>query len=81
MLVATLKPRIVKLAIASLGSETFYIGGSPREAIHYEIKIDLGAVAGVVAPLIGKKPPTVQLWSVGLCTHARLDHLRARRCG
>lgn len=65
MLVATPKLRLVKLAISSLGEETFSVAGSPRKAIHYEIKIELGGVAGAVAPLIGKKPPNIQLWIVG----------------
>ena len=65
MLVATPKPRLVKLAISYRGEETFLVVGSPRKAIHYEIKIELGGVAGVVAPLIGKEPPNVQLWISG----------------
>ncbi len=65
MLVATPKPRLVKLAISYRGEETFSVVGSPRKAIHYEIKIELGGVAGVVAPLIGKEPPNIQLWIIG----------------
>jgi hypothetical protein len=65
MIVASPKPRLVKLAISSLGEETCSVAGSARKAIHYEIKIELGGVAGVVAPLIGKAPPNVQLWIVG----------------
>jgi len=65
MLVATPKPRLVKLAISNRGDDTFSVVGSPRKAIHYEIKIELGGVAGVVAPLIGKEPPNIQLWTTG----------------
>lgn len=65
MLVATPKPRLVKLAISSLGEETFSLAGAPLKAIHYQIKIELGGVAGVVAPIIGKAPPNVELWLVG----------------
>jgi len=65
MLVATPKPRMVKLAISSSGDETFSVAGSPRKASHYEIKIELGGVAGVVAPVIGKAPPNIQLWIIG----------------
>jgi hypothetical protein len=65
MLVATPKPRLVKLAISYHGEETFSVVGSPRKAIHYEIKIELGGVAGLVAPLIGKEPPNIQLWIIG----------------
>jgi hypothetical protein len=65
MLVAAPKVRIVKLAVSSRGEETFSVADSSRQAIHYEIKIDLGGVAGVVAPLIGKQPPNIQAWIVG----------------
>jgi hypothetical protein len=65
MLVATPKPRLVKLAISSRGEEPFSVVGSSHKALHYEIKIDLGGVAGVVAPLIGKQPPNIQVWTIG----------------
>jgi hypothetical protein len=62
MLVVTPKPRLVKLAISPRGEEPFSVGGSPRKAMRYEVKIELGGVAGVVAPLIGKQPPNFQIW-------------------
>jgi len=65
MLVFAPKPRVVKLVISKSGEGDFSLGGSPRKAVHYEIKIDLGGVAGVVAPLIGKAPPDIQMWTVG----------------
>ena len=65
MLVAAPKPRMVKLVFSKLGEDDFSVVGAPRKAIHYEIKIDLGGVAGVVAPLIGKAPPNIQIWTIG----------------
>jgi hypothetical protein len=65
MVVAAPKPRLVKLTLSNRGEETCSVAGAPRKAIHYEIKIELGGVAGVVAPLIGKVPPNIQLWSIG----------------
>lgn len=65
MLVAMPKPRIVKLVLTKVGEEDFSIGGAPGKAMHYEIKIDIGGVAGVIAPLIGKAPPNIQIWAVG----------------
>lgn len=64
MLVATPKPRIVKLILSKQAEESFSVGGFPRKAIHYEIKIELGGLAGVVAPLIGKEPPNIQIWII-----------------
>jgi hypothetical protein len=55
MLVATPKLRMVKLVLA----------GRTMKAMRFNIKIDLGGVAGVVAPVIGKQPPDIQVWVLG----------------
>src|SRR5580698_6091639 len=65
MVVATPKPRLVKLVISNVGEDKCFVAGSSRKAIHYDIKIDLGGVAGVVAPIIGKAPPNIQIWTIG----------------
>lgn len=65
MVVATPKPRVVKLSIRSEGTEAFSVGGASREATDYVIKVELGGVAGVVAPLVGKQPPDGHLWMIG----------------
>jgi hypothetical protein len=43
----------------------FSLVGSQRKAMRFVLKIELGGVAGVVAPLIGKAPPEVQIWIIG----------------
>jgi hypothetical protein len=65
MLVAAPKPRIVKLMITSEGTEPFSLVGSGREAIRYAVKIDIGGLAGVVAPILGKQPPDSHVWILG----------------
>jgi hypothetical protein len=65
MLVAAPKPRVVKLVITPRGEDPFNHAGFPRKASRFDIKFQLGGVAGVVAPLVGKQPPDVQLWVVG----------------
>ncbi len=65
LVVATPKPRIVKLTLSKVGEDTFSVAGSSKKAIHYEIKIELGGVVGAVAPLVGKAPPNIQLWIFG----------------
>jgi hypothetical protein len=65
MIIATPKPRLVKLVISNIGEDNCSIVGVSRKATHYQIKIDLGGVAGVVAPLIGKAPPNIELWVIG----------------
>jgi hypothetical protein len=61
---ATPKPRLVKLVITQQGEDTFITGASQRRAIHYVMHIDIGGVAGVVAPLVGKKPADSDLWVI-----------------
>lgn len=65
MVVATPKPRLVKLVISGVGQDRYSLAGSARKAFHYEIKIDLGGIEGVVAPIIGKAPPHIEIWTIG----------------
>jgi hypothetical protein len=65
MLVATPKPRLVKVAISPEGEEPFSLVGSRRKAMRFRFKIELGGVAGVIAPLIGKAPPEIHIWIIG----------------
>jgi hypothetical protein len=65
MVVATPEPRLVKVAISPDGEEPFSLVGSHRKATRFRLKIELGGVAGVVAPLIGKAPPEIQIWIIG----------------
>jgi hypothetical protein len=65
MVVPTPKPRLVKLTISSPGKDPFTLAGAPREAQHYVIKIQIGGIAGLVAPLLGKQPPDGHIWILG----------------
>ena len=64
MLVFTPKPRLVKLAISPFDEDSFTVAGVERKARKYQVKIELGGLAGVVAPLVGKAPPEINLWVV-----------------
>ena len=59
---ATPKPRLVKLAITRVGEEPFANGHSSYKASHLLLKVELGGVSGVVAPLLGKQPPDNHVW-------------------
>ena len=59
---ATPKPRIVKLTITSAGLEPFSAAGAGYKATHYVVKIDIGGVEGLLAPLVGKEPPDSHVW-------------------
>jgi hypothetical protein len=62
MIAAIPKPRLVKVKIGSQGEEPFSVGGSERKATHYVLKIEIGGVAGAIAPIVGKQPPDIHIW-------------------
>lgn len=62
---ATPKPRLVKLEVSIAGEESFTIGGAPRGATHYVLKVKIGGIAGMIAPLVGKRPPDSHVWVLG----------------
>ena len=65
MVVATPKPLLVKLAVAADGGDSFSTSGASHKAIRYAIKMDIGGVRGVLAPLVGKQPPDTHVWILG----------------
>jgi hypothetical protein len=65
MLAATPKPRLVTLAVSRAGEDTFNIGASTRKATHFIVKVEIGGLTGLVAPLIGKQPPDTHVWILG----------------
>jgi hypothetical protein len=62
---ATPKPRLVKLEIAAAAPDRFSVGRTGRSATHYVVKVEIGGVAGLVAPIIGKQPPDAHVWIMG----------------
>ncbi len=60
--VASPKPRIVRLSIKPEGLERYRLDGSARKAKKYNIHIELGGISGVVAPIIGKQPSDLKIW-------------------
>jgi hypothetical protein len=65
MVVAAPKPQLVKLAISAEGDEWFMTGGARHKATRYVVKVEIGGVRGVVAPLVGKQPPDTRVWIFG----------------
>jgi hypothetical protein len=59
---ATPKPRLVKLAITAVGEEPFSTGGLTRKVTHYVLKVEIGGISGLLAPLLGKQPPDSHVW-------------------
>ncbi len=63
MIVTTPKPRLVTLAISPQAPAAFSVAGFSHKALTWQIRIELGGLAGIVAPVIGKKPPNIYIWT------------------
>jgi hypothetical protein len=64
-LAATPKPRLVKIGISAGGEDPFTTGATRRHAAHYILKVDIGGLSGLIAPLVGKQPPDSHVWILG----------------
>ena len=62
VVVATPKPRLVKLVITPRGEGSFTVAGIKKTATDYGAKVDIGGVAGAVAPIVGKQPADTHIW-------------------
>src|SRR6266496_2274893 len=62
MVATTPKPRLVKLEIRPEGEKAIASGNTKHETLRYVVKVKIGGVAGLVAPLLGKQPPDTHVW-------------------
>jgi hypothetical protein len=62
---ASPKPRLVHLSVTPEGMETFSVAGARHKATRFRVKVEIGGIAGMIAPLIGKKPADTRVWVVG----------------
>ena len=53
------------MSIKPAGEVPFTIVGMPRKAIDYVLHVERGGLTGVIAPLVGKKPPDHHIWILG----------------
>jgi hypothetical protein len=65
MVVAMPKPRLVKLAITAQGEDSFSLGATWHNARQYLLKVEIGGLTGLIAPLVGKQPPDSHVWILG----------------
>jgi hypothetical protein len=65
MVVAAPKPRLVKLVITRAGIEPFSVGRASYKVTRFNVKVEIGGIAGLIAPLIGKQPKDASVWILG----------------
>jgi hypothetical protein len=56
-------PRLVQLSIKREGEDKVEVGGIGRHAARFRMHIEIGGVAGAIAPLLGKEPSDVFFWA------------------
>lgn len=56
------KPRLVHLAITPVGNDPFTVAGSHRTSTHFLGRIEIGGLAGIMAPIVGKQPKDIHMW-------------------
>jgi hypothetical protein len=59
------KPRLVHLSIMPSSEETFSVAGARHKATVFTVKVEIGGMAGMIAPLIGKQPTDTKVWMIG----------------
>jgi hypothetical protein len=64
-LAATPKPKLVHLSFKPDGNDSFRSAGLRNRAQRYRIHIELGGIAGIIAPIIGKEPADSVAWVGG----------------
>jgi len=59
MIVPAGKPRAIKLDVVPVGKQSVRIAGLRRDTTVFRLKTEIGGVAGVIAPIVGKQPPDI----------------------
>jgi hypothetical protein len=59
------KPRLIHLLVSGDGEDSLTIAGIRHKATNFRIKIELGGVTGLVAPVVGKQPSDIHVWVLG----------------
>ena len=65
MIAPTAKPRLIHILLAGEGEDTLTIAGVSHKATNFRVKIELGGVSGLVAPLVGQQPSDIHIWILG----------------
>jgi hypothetical protein len=65
MVAPTAKPRLVHILLAGEGEDALTISGVRRKATNFRIKVEIGGVTGMIAPIVGKQPEDIHVWILG----------------
>jgi hypothetical protein len=62
-LAADPNPRVVQFSIKRGVEDRVEVGGVSRQAAQFDVHIEIGGVAGAVAPIVGKQPADLSFWT------------------
>jgi hypothetical protein len=65
MVVPAAKPRLIHIVVIPESEDPLTIGGVRHQATNFRIKVELGGITGLIAPLIGKQPSDFHVWILG----------------
>jgi hypothetical protein len=60
----TPKARLLTMHLRPEAEETAMLGNQSRKVTRYLVKLEIGGLTGVIASLLGKKPPDLRYWFV-----------------
>jgi len=56
------KPLVLELRLAPEGIDTFWVGTAAKTATRFRLQPEVRGLTGVVATLVGKQPPPLDMW-------------------
>jgi hypothetical protein len=60
----TPEPRLVMMELKPEGEEQGQVGKAAKVVTRYLVKLELGGLTGLMAPVLGKQPPDLRYWLV-----------------
>jgi hypothetical protein len=60
----TPEPRLLKMELTPEGEEKVRLGKVTTTVARYLVKLELGGLTGLIAPVLGKQPPDLSYWLV-----------------
>jgi len=64
MVAFTPEPRLLTMELRPEGEEKVLLGKDAKTVVRYRVKLELGGLTGLIAPILGKQPPDLHYWLV-----------------
>jgi hypothetical protein len=64
MVAFTPEPRLLTMELRPEGEEKVLLGKDAKTVVRYRVKLELGGLTGLIAPMLGMQPPDLHYWLV-----------------